>query len=410
MHPAIPNRFGMFLHWGLYAIPGVHEQVLARGDWSHADYEALAARFDPVRFDPDAWVRLAEEAGMTYLCFTAKHHDGFCLWDTRETDYSITHTPYGRDVLAMLAEACARRHMKLSLYYSLPDWHHPDAYNPLSSHQWKAKNPGGGDFARYLAFVKAQVRELLTNYGEIYTFFWDIPPHIDDPSVNDLVRSLQPGILINDRGFDRGDFATPERTVPDGDRFPAMTEACQSVGAESWGWRTDEDYFSARHLMSSIDKIMAMGGSYLLNVGPDALGEIPAKSRALVARIGRWYRQVSGSLEGAGVPRRSYHLRGEDPYIATERDGVTYFHFWQGLCRTAVTFLDDDLPAPRRAVLCNTGEELRLRYATLPTLLDEDHVARRKTWSIADIPVDAIPDEPPVIAVEWSADSHEVLP
>ena len=396
------NRFGMFVHWGLYAIPAVHEQVLARGDWRHEDYEALIRQFNPVRYDPDEWVRLAQEAGMRTVCFTAKHHDGFCLWDTKETDYSIMNTPWGKDALYMLAEACEKRGMGLSIYYSIPDWHHPAAYNPLSSHQWKAKDPAHADMKAYIAFIKAQVRELLTGYGKIYSFFWDIPPHIEDPSVNELVRSLQPGILINDRGFDRGDFATPERTVPEGDRFPSMTEACQSVGAESWGYRADEDYFTARHLMSSIDKIMAMGGSYLLNVGPTAEGVIPERSRKLLGRIGRWYRRAADGLEKAGPPSRPYALRGSEPCIATERDGATFFHFWNGLCTTAVTFLDEDLPTPVCAVLCNTGEELRLRYGTLPTLMDPDHVARRKVWSIADIPADSVPDEPPVIRVEWA--------
>ncbi len=395
------NRFGMFIHWGLYAIPAVHEQVLARGDWRHADYEALAAQFNPVSYDPEEWVRLAKEAGMSYLCFTAKHHDGFCLWDTRQTDYNVMNTPYGRDVLAMLARACEKYGVLLSLYYSIPDWHHPAAYNPLSSHQWKAKSPQRADMAAYIDFIKAQVTELLTNYGRIYSFFWDIPPHISDPSVNELVRSLMPGILINDRGFDAGDFATPERTVPDGDRFPSMTEACQSVGVQSWGYRADEDYFTARYLMASIDKIMAMGGSYLLNVGPTGEGVIPPESRALLSRIGRWYNRVSGGLEGAEPASRRFRLTGGEPFAATEKDGAVYFHFWNGLNSTAVTFLDEDLPVPRRAVLCNTGKELTLRHATLPTLMDEDHVARRKVWSLTRIPADEIPGEPVVIRVEF---------
>ena len=396
------NRFGMFIHWGLYAIPAVHEQVLARGDWRHEDYEALAGQFNPVLYDPDEWVRLAAEAGMRYICFTAKHHDGFCLWDTKQTDYNVMHTPYGRDTLYMLAEACAKHGMDLSIYYSIPDWHHPAAYNPLSSHQWKAKDPGHPDMAAYIAFVKAQVRELLTGYGKIYSFFWDIPPQIEDPSVNALVRSLQPGILINDRGFDRGDFATPERTVPEGDRFTAMTEACQSVGAESWGYRAEEDYFTARHLMSSVDKIMAMGGSYLLNAGPTAEGVIPEKSRELLRRIGRWYNRAAEGLENTEAPARTYTLRGREPCIVTERGGSTYFHFWRGLDTTALTFLDEDLPTPARATLLNNGAALTLRYGTLPTLMDPDHVARRKVWSVADIPADDIPDEPPVIRVEWA--------
>ena len=121
------------------------------------------------------------------------------------------NTPYGKDVLKMLAAACQKHGMLLSIYYSNPDWHHPNAYNPNSTHQWKAKNKENADTVEYRKFVKAQVTELLTNYGRIYSFFWDIPPHIEDSSINALVRKLQPEIFINDRGWDKGDFSTPER-------------------------------------------------------------------------------------------------------------------------------------------------------------------------------------------------------
>lgn len=396
------NRFGMFIHWGLYAIPAVHEQVLARGDWKHGDYEALMQRFNPEKYDPEAWVRLAKECGMSYICITTKHHDGFCMWDTGQTDYSIMHTPYGRDVLAMLADACRKYDMKLSLYYSNPDWHHPNAYNPKSTHQWKAKYPGLSDMDAYIAFIKAQVTELLSNYGEIYTLFWDIPPQIEDTSINALVRSLQPHILINNRGFDAGDFATPERSVPDGDRFPSMTEACQSVGEISWGYREEEDYYSARHLMESIDKIMAMGGSYLLNVGPMADGTIPGRSEELLRRIGSWYNHTAAALENTSPAARTYMLSGGAPHIAVEKDGVTYFHFYKGLNSSAVTFLDGDIPTPRRAVLLNSGNELPIRYGTLPSHTDGDAVARKKYYSIREIPVDDYPAEPLVLAVEWA--------
>jgi len=396
------NRFGMFVHWGLYAIPAVHEQVLARGNWNHDDYEALMHRFNPVRFDPEAWVRLAHDCGMSYICFTTKHHDGFCMWETKQTDYNIMHTPYGRDVLAMLAAACRKYGMKLSLYYSNPDWHHPHAYNVRSTHQWKAKYPDKSDMDAYIAFIKAQVTELLTGYGEIYTFFWDIPPHIDDKSINELVRALQPNILINNRGFDAGDFATPERSVPDGDRFPTMTEACQSVGEHSWGYRAEEDYFSARHLMESIDKIMAMGGSYLLNVGPMADGTIPAPSEALLRHIGNWYKRVQPALENTVPSSRSYTLTGGIPHIAVEKNGVTYFHFYRSLNSSAVTFLDDDIPAPRCAVLLNADKELSIRHGTLPSKVDSDAVARKPYYSIREIPVDDFTAEPLIIAVEWA--------
>ena len=376
--------------------------MLARGDWNHDDYEALMYRFDPIRYDPEAWVRMARDCGMSYLCFTTKHHDGFCMWDTGQTDYNIMNTPYGKDVLKLLADACHKYGMKLSLYYSNPDWHHPNAYNALSTHQWKAKYPEQSDMDAYIAYIKAQVTELLTNYGEIYTFFWDIPPHIDDKSINELVRALQPNILINNRGFDAGDFATPERSVPDGDRFPTMTEACQSVGENSWGYRAEEDYFSARHLMQSIDKIMAMGGSYLLNVGPMADGTIPKRSEQLLCRIGTWYNRTQIALENTVPAARTYSLSGGMPYIAVEKNGVTYFHFYRGLNSTAVTFLDDDIPTPCRAVLLNSGEALPIRHGTLPSKVDADTVARKQYYSIREIPVDEYPAEPLIIAVEWA--------
>ena len=396
------NRFGLFIHWGLYAIPAVHEQVLARGDWNHDDYEALMHRFDPIRYDPEAWVRMARDCGMSYLCFTTKHHDGFCMWDTGQTDYNIMNTPYGKDVLKLLADACHKYGIKLSLYYSNPDWHHPNAYNALSTHQWKAKYPEQSDMDAYIAYIKAQVTELLTNYGGIYTFFWDIPPHIEDKSINALVRSLQPDILINNRGFDAGDFATPERSVPDGDRFPTMTEACQSVGENSWGYRAEEDYFSARHLMQSIDMILAMGGSYLLNVGPMADGTIPKRSKQLLCRIGTWYNRTQIALENTVPAARTYSLSGGMPYIAVEKNGVTYFHFYRGLNSTAVTLLDDDIPKPCRAVLLNSGEALPIRHGTLPSKVDADTVARKQYYSIREIPVDEYPAEPLIIAVEWA--------
>ena len=205
------NKLGMFVHWGLYSITGFHEQALARLDMNHADYEAMKNRFNPTKFDPEEWVFLAKSAGMKYICFTAKHHDGFCMWDTKQTDYSIMNTPYGKDVLKMLAAACEKHGMLLSLYYSNPDWHHPLGYNPESSHQWKAKYKETVDTEGYREFVRAQVTELLTGYGKIYTFFWDIPPKIQDTSMNELIRRLQPDILINDRGWSEGDFSTPER-------------------------------------------------------------------------------------------------------------------------------------------------------------------------------------------------------
>jgi len=398
------NLFGMFIHWGAYSAIGWHEQALSRADMDHDAYESAALAFCPTAYDPDAWVALAKEAGMEYICFTTKHHDGFCLWDTKQTDYNIMHTPYGRDVLAMLADACRREGIRLSLYYSLPDWHHENAYNELSSHmhQWKSKSHEKADRAAYVDFVKAQITELLTGYGEIYTLFWDIPPEFEDKSVNELVRKLQPNILINDRGYDKGDFSTPEREIPSGERFATLTEACQSVGEQSWGYRANEDYFSSKFLCSSIDKIMAMGGSYLLNVGPMANGEIPTEAVALVRKVGDWYRRVREGLNETTSPAKKYTLTAKLSYIVTERDGYSYFHFYQGMPSTAISFDDTDGKVPQKAILLNSGEELPIRYATLPMKTDARCVASRKYYSVTKIPVDAYAAEPLVIKIEWA--------
>ena len=208
--------------------------------------------------------------------------------------------------------------------------------------------------------------------------------------------------MINDRGFDSGDFATPERSVPNGTHFPTPTEACQSVGEQSWGYRIDEDYYSAKYLMASINKIMAMGGSYLLNVGPMADGRIPPVSEALIRRIGKWYTQVADTLEDTTPVAREYAIYGNPPYVAVEKNGVTYFHFYSGIRSSAITFRDENLPIPAKAVFCNSGQALPIRYDVLPMITGEAQVASRKNISITHIPVDDYPTEPITIAIYWN--------
>jgi len=204
------DRFGMFVHWGIYAIPAWHEQIQWRKPVAKADYVKLVPQFNPVRFDPDKWLDLVQSTGMKYITITAKHHDGFCMWDTKQTDYNIMNTPYSRDVLKMLAAACHRRGVRLCLYYSCPDWHHKHSINFGASHQLDHPNPGDEpDLLKYIDYVRRQVRELCTDYGEISAFFWDIPPNILIPDLNELLRELQPGIMINDRGYGKGDYSTP---------------------------------------------------------------------------------------------------------------------------------------------------------------------------------------------------------
>ena len=394
------NIFGMFIHWGIYAQTGLQETALARYDMKNEDYEKLQHTFNPTEYNPEEWVLLAKKAGMKYICFTTKHHDGFCMWDTKYTDYNIMNTPYGKDVLKMLSEACAKHGVKLSLYYSNPDWHHEYGYNPASAtHQWKAKNKDIVDTVKYREYVKNQLTELLTNYGPIYSFFWDIPPRIEDPSLNELVRSLQPNIFINDRGWDKGDFSTPEReySQSDGSRFSRMTEACNSVGEQSWGYRKDEDFFTKRYLCSSIDKIMAAGGSYLLNVGPNEKGIITDEYADKIRKVGNWYTRMNGCLECHESDPFNYGVKNYKPIITT-KNGKTYFHFCDGLKSSA--FALSYIPNyPKTVKLMNNGNTLNFERKRLPEFSSQGVAG--EFFQINRIPADDFPDEPIIIEIEW---------
>ena len=393
------NKFGMFIHWGLYGATGVQDQVFARMNWPREAYEDLMHSFNPVKYDPEKWVLLAKEAGMEYICFTTKHHDGFCMWDTAYSEYKITNTPYGKDVLKMLADACQKHGMKLSFYYSCPDWNHPFGYNPASTHQWKAKMENGVNTAAYLEYVRNQVRELCTNYGPLYTFFWDIPPKIKDPSFNEMIRELQPGIFINDRGYDLGDFSTPEREyqAADGTRFTRMTEACNSVGEQSWGYRSNEDFYSLRHLISSIDRMMAMGGSYLLNVGPNGEGEITEEYAARIRRVGDWYNRMEGALICHEADDFNYKVKANKA-IVTKKNGKSYFHFPDGIRSTSIA-LQYFPSVPKSVRLLNTGKTLPCAIDLLPEYFSNGQAL--PFLHITSIPVDDLASEAIVIEIEW---------
>ncbi len=391
----MPHKFGMFVHWGLYALTGYHEQARWRFFTPREVYRTLMDRFDPVKFDPDEWVALAKEAGMEYICITTKHHDGFCMFDTKYTDFNIMNTPYGRDILKELSAACERGGMALSLYYSNPDWNCPFSYNSKSSHQFPSKGDVE-DTVRYREYVKNQMAELLTGYGKIYTLFWDIPTRIEDPSMNEYVRSLQPDILINDRGWgDRGDFSTPERRVPEGGKFERYTEACQSVGHESWGFCSTEDYYTSRFLTASIDRIRVMDGSYLLNVGPQPDGLIPARAADVVKRVGSWYNRVKEAFDAEPCA-----LLEDKTLLTTKKGGTLYVHIPGGLNRCGLT-LKPLCVMPKSVTLLNDGRPLKYDVVTRPEDKDwSTHLLRRQTLHVFDIPAEDFEKETMVLKIE----------
>jgi alpha-L-fucosidase len=392
------KRFGMFVHWGIYSIHGLHEQEQWRYRVPRAEYVKLARQWNPVKYDPNAWLDLAAEAGMKYICLTSKHHDGFCLFDTKQTTYNTMNTPYGKDVVRTLADACHKRGVPLCLYYSIADWHQPNYPNQGRHHELPPQPDDQPDLMRYLEFLKSQVRELCTNYGEISGFWWDmnVDKHVDR-SINDLIRKLQPKAVINNRGFDDGDFGTPERdydaTGEEALSFAQRTEACQSVGAESWGYRKDEDYYDDRHLLRSIDKYLARDANYLLNVGPAPDGTIPPRPAAILRRIGKWYVSVRESLEGT-VP--AGNLSSNRNVLLTRRANTVYVHLHKDPIRDSVQ-LKPIAIAPKRATLLNTGRPLEFAVDMAPS----DHVEHKPYLRVRGLPVDEMANTVLVVKLEF---------
>jgi alpha-L-fucosidase len=362
------KRFGLFVHWGLYSIDGWHEQDQWRRRIPRAEYVKLQSRWNPVNFDPDAWLDAAERAGMKYICLTTKHHDGFCLFESRHTAHHTVNTPYGKDIVRQLADACHRRNVPLCLYYSIADWHHTNYPNQGRHHELPPQPGDEPDLLKYLEFLKAQVRELCTNYGAIQGFWWDmnVDKHVDR-SINAMIRELQPSAVINDRGFDEGDFGTPERDyTKEGSvtlSFEKRTEACQSIGMESWGWRRDEDYYTDRHIQRSIARYLARDANYLLNVGPLPDGTLPPQALGFLERIGGWYGRVREAFEGT-VPVS--HLTINRDVLLTRRGNTLYVVLVTDPRGDAVKL--KPIPSlPRRTTLLNTGQPISCSADLVPS-------------------------------------------
>lgn len=316
-------KFGMFIHWGLYSLPAdatdlkgnhkIAEWYFANKEMQVRDYEKLAARFNPVKFNAAQWVRMARNAGMKYLVITSKHHDGFCMFDSKLTDYDIVDaTPFKRDPMRELANECQRQGVKLCFYHSIMDWHHPD-YLPRRPWEKETRPATGADPERYLDYMKGQLRELLTHYGPIGILWWDGGWELDNrepwsprtekimhpTEVNSLIRSLQPNILINDRNCLPEDYATPEQSIP-ASAFPAgrLWETCMTMN-DTWGYATNDlNWKSAQDMIRKLCDIAHKGGNFLLNVGPTAEGEFPPESVERLAAIGAWMKLNGSSIYG----------------------------------------------------------------------------------------------------------------
>ncbi|RUM24102.1 alpha-L-fucosidase [Rhizobium vallis] len=319
----VHDRFGMFVHWGLYALPARHEWVKSREELNDADYQKYFDHFDPDLYDPREWARRAKAAGMKYVVLTTKHHEGFCLWDTKATDFKVTNTPYGKDLLRPFVDAFRAEGLRIGFYYSLIDWHHPDftvdPRHPQRNHPDALKINEGRDISRYAAFMREQVRELLTEFGRIDIMWFDFSypqwklgelvgkGHQDWESEKlvRLVRELAPDVIINNRLDLAGlqpDIVTPEQYMPrawpkrDGRRV--VWEACQTLSG-SWGYHRDEDTWkSTEQLVQMLVGTVAIGGNLLMNVGPTARGTLDHRAIAALAAYEEWMALHERSIVG----------------------------------------------------------------------------------------------------------------
>ncbi len=320
------DRFGMFIHWGLYAVPAgewqgktvpsIGEWIMENGKIPVSEYEKFAPQFNPVKFDAREWVRIAKDAGMKYIVITSKHHDGFGLWRSDLTEWCIKSTPFQRDPLKELADACREAGIRLCFYHSIMDWHHPDWGK---RRPWHDQATGEPDMDRYMEYLKGQLKELLTRYGPIGILWFD--GEWEDPwiakrgvELYNYVRSLQPDIIINNRvgkgragmsgmnknvGEGLGDYGTPEQEIPPTGFPPGVYwESCMTMN-KTWGFRKDDqDWKSAEVLVRNLIDCASKGGNYLLNVGPTAEGLIPGPSVERLAEVGRWMKVNHTAIYG----------------------------------------------------------------------------------------------------------------
>lgn len=349
-------RFGMFIHWGLYSIP-------ARGEWIRSyeritkeDYMQYFDEFNPTDYDPRAWARAAKEAGMKYVVLTAKHHDGFCLFDSKYTDFKSTNTKCSRDLVAEYVEAVRAEGLKVGLYFTLIDWYHEDYPHYSDRIHPMRENPDYKDdnrhFENYVEYMHNQIREICTNYGKIDLMWFDFS--YDDmegekwqaTKLINMVRELQPDVIIDNRlevnseGCSslakcdpkpyHGDFVTPEQMIPpngiqDVEGNDMVWEACVTMN-NNWGYHATDRFFKpASMLIKKLVECVSKGGNMILNVGPDAKGRIPDESMKILRDIGTWMKKNGDSIYGCGKAGIDKPEFGR----VTGKDKRLYFHVYE---------------------------------------------------------------------------------
>ena len=383
-------RFGMFIHWGIYSIPAQGEWHRYFNDIAKDDYDKYAEQFNPVDFDPEEWADIAWHAGMRYVVFTTKHHDGFCMYDSKHTDFKITNTPYGKDITAELVEAFRAKGIKIGFYHSLVDWRHPH-YMPDGEHpdgkQGQTDFPDR-DLSIYRDYLYKQVEQLLTEYGKIDILFFDYTSKFKKTSeweaekLLELIYSLQPEILVNDRlSYEKtpvfyGDYCTPEISLPNQqpviDGKAVDWETCMTMN-ENWGYNaTDKAFKSAKTVLRSLIHCSSMNGNLLLNVGPDARGRIPEESIDILDEVGGWMAEHSETIYATTA---SGFVPPVGCYYTTPDEKTLYLHLMNPLMGDLILPQLNNLV--KRITVLEDGSEVPLVTFWGTELLKEDELRIR---------------------------------
>ncbi len=356
-------RFGMFIHWGPVSLKGT-EIGWSRGrEIPVAEYDLLYKKFDAVNFDANSWVTVAKAAGMKYIILTTKHHDGFCLWNTRQTDFNVMNSPLGRDVVKELAEACKKQGIAFGTYYSTCDWHHPDF--PLTS-------PGGktprstSNLDAYTTYLKKQVGELLLNYGPLFALWFDVPQKFDavrGQGVIDFVRTIQPDIVINNRTGAKGDFDTPEQRVG-GFQINRPWETCMTI-ANQWAWKPNDATKTLEQCLHSLIRTAGGDGNLLFNVGPMPDGTIEPVQVDRLKEMGQWMQKYGYTIYGT----RGGPFKPTDWGVSTRKGNTIYLHVlkWNG---NAVQIALPDFGLEIRNCRLATGGKMKMSRKEGKTILE----------------------------------------
>jgi len=364
-------KFGMFIHWGLYSVLGRHEWVMEMEGIPVAEYEPLATQFKPKPNPARDWARLAKRAGMKYMVMTTKHHEGFCLFNTKTTDYCAPRQAAGRDLVKEFVDAARAEGLRVGFYYSLMDWRHPDGARCANDEAARK---------RFVDYIHTHIRELMTNYGKIDILWYDVSWPLDakgweSEKMNRMVFDLQPDIIVNNRNKLPGDFSTPEQRIEAAEAGKAW-EACMTMN-DSWGYhKSDDAWKTPKQIIRNLITCAHDGGNYLLNIGPRPDGSIPEESVSILTAVGQWMDKNGQSIYAAErcQPRRcrfgSFSRRGNKLYL--------HVHFWPGQT-VAVAGL---MTKVKRATLLATGKELtfkqdayRVQFSGLPEKAPDDPIS-----------------------------------